>query len=150
MQEWFRRGPLELPPLPSQCVPPVASQFRLQPRQPVSLATAFVDALSTNRNAAHSIVQNRGAHPRNSPLHPHSSGQRLAFSGSLQSRLALHLLLVCLACSTTHSRKDKAELSRKTVREVKTTATQTYVKVDNGARSFPPPSICLLHHDSRL
>ena len=92
-------------------VPPVATQFRLQSRQPVSFATTVVDALRTNRNAAHSAVQDWCAHPRNRSLHPHSPGQRLALSGSLPSRV--QLLLDCLARSTTHSRKGHAELSQK-------------------------------------
>ena len=53
------RGPLELSPPPSQCFPPVVAQFRLQPCQPVSFAATFVAALRTNRNAAHSAVQDR-------------------------------------------------------------------------------------------
>ncbi len=52
-------------------------------------------------------------------LYPHSPGQRLAFSRTLPSRLALRLLLVRLDCSTTHSRKGQAELSQKTIRGVK-------------------------------
>src|SRR5712664_1461444 len=36
----------------------------------------------------------------------------------------------------THSRKGRAELSRKTMREVKTAATQTYIRIDNGTQSF--------------
>jgi hypothetical protein len=40
-------------------------------------------------------------------------------------------------CSKTHSRKGQAELSRKTLRNVKTTATQTHRTVDYRARSFP-------------
>src|SRR6267143_2497077 len=111
MQEWVCRGPLELSPLPSQCFPPAVAQFRLQPRQPVSLAATFVDALSTDRNASRSVVQDRCAHPRNSSLRSHSPGQRLAFSRSLPS--CLQLLLDCLVGSTTHSRKGQAELSEK-------------------------------------
>src|SRR6476660_700900 len=91
----------ELPPLPSQCFPLVAAQFRLQPRQPVSFAATFVAALRTNRNAARSVIQDRGTHSRNRSLHPHSPGQRLAFSVSLPSRL--QLLLDGLADSTTRS-----------------------------------------------
>jgi len=33
-------------------------------------------------------------------------------------------------------------------REVKTTATQTYIKVDYGARSLPPSSMRFLRYDS--
>src|ERR1700682_5435212 len=134
MQEWFRGGPLELSPLPSQCLPPVAAQLRLQPRQPVSFAATFIDALRTNRNAAHSAVQDGRAHPRNSSLHPHSPGQRLALSESLPSRL--QLLLDGLACSTTHSWMGQAELSRKTLKKVKRTAAQTSLRVDDGLHPF--------------
>ena len=86
-----------------KCFPPAVTQFRLQPHQLVSLAATFVDALRTNRNAARPAVQDRCTHPRNSSLRSHSPGQRMAFSGSLPSRL--QLLLACLACLTTHSRK---------------------------------------------
>ena len=73
-------------------------------------------------------------HPRNSSLRSHSPGQRLAFSRSLPS--CLQLLLDGLVGSTTHSRKGQAELSEKTVREVKTTAMHTYIKVHYGAPPF--------------
>ena len=45
------------------------------------LQSALVDALSTNRNAAHSVVQDRGAYLRNSSLYPDSSGQRAGLFG---------------------------------------------------------------------
>src|SRR5882672_1891856 len=47
------------------------------------------------------------------------------------------------------SRRNQAELSGKTVREVKTTATHTCIKVAYGARSFPPPAMRFLRYDSR-
>src|SRR5712691_8963387 len=50
----------------------------------------------------------------------------------------------------TLSRRNQAELSGKTVREVKTTATHTYIKVDYGARPFPPSAMRFLRYDSRL
>jgi hypothetical protein len=55
--------------------------FRLQ--LPLSMRSAQIETL---RNSA---VQDWRAHPRNSSLYPHSPGQRLAFSESLPSRLAL-------------------------------------------------------------
>ena len=86
-----RRRPLKLPPLPSQCFPPAAAQLRLQSCQLVSFAATFVDALRTNRNAAHAAVQDWCARPRNCSLHPLSPGQRLAFSESFPNRLQLFL-----------------------------------------------------------
>jgi hypothetical protein len=148
IQERFCRGPLELSPLPSQCVPPVAPQFRLQPRQPVSLAAAFVDALRTNRNPAHAVVQDRCAYPRNGSLHPHSPRQRLAFSESLPNRL--QLLVDYLAPFENTFSEGPAELSRKTLRKVTTTATQTHRKADYRARSFPLSSMRFPRYDSRL
>jgi hypothetical protein len=50
----------------------------------------------------------------------------------------------------TLSPRNQAELSGKTVREVKTTATHTYIKVAYGTRSFPPSAMRFLRCDYRL
>src|SRR3981081_1562311 len=52
--------------------------------------------------------------------------------------------------STTHSRMGQAELSRKTLHQVKRAAAQTSLRVDDGPPSFPPSPIRFLRYDSRL
>src|ERR1019366_5910678 len=101
--------------------------------QPISSAVAFVDALSANRNSAHSVVQDRCADSRNSSLYPHSPGQRLAFSRSLPGRLVLQLFLVCSGRSTIHSRNYQAELSQKTLRGIKKRPTDLHELRERGA-----------------
>lgn len=92
--------PTELSSLPGQCLPAIAPRFRLRPRQPVSLAAAFVPAIGTDRNSAHATVQNRGTDPSNGSLHPCPPGQRLALSKSLPIRRAhLQLFLVRFSSS---------------------------------------------------
>src|SRR5271170_1231505 len=107
--------------MPSACCCTVSPK----PGQPISPAIASGHALRANRNSTHSVVQDRCAHSPNSSLYPHSPGQRLAFSRTLPSRLALRLLVVRLDCLTTHSRKGQAELSLKTILEVKKDDLQT-------------------------
>src|SRR5271170_1845738 len=101
--------------MPSACCCTVSPK----PGQPISPAVASGAALRADRNSAHSVVQDRCAHSPNSSLYPHSPGERLAFSRTLSCRFALRLLLIRLNCSTTHSGKGQAELSQKTVREIK-------------------------------
>jgi enamine deaminase RidA (YjgF/YER057c/UK114 family) len=71
--------------------------------QPLSPALALVAPLGTDRNSAHSAVQDRCPHSSNGPLHSHPPGQRLALSTSLPNRGArLQLFLAGLA-DRTHS-----------------------------------------------
>ena len=109
--------------------------FRLQ--LPSSMRSAQIETLRTQ-------LFKIGARIRHdSSLHPHSPGQRLAFSRSLPRRLALQLLLVCLGDSTTHSRKGQAELSRKTVRGGRRSSTADLLAAPaNAARSLSCVTNC--------
>src|SRR6267154_5090860 len=67
----------------------------------------------------------------------------------ISSKPPATLLRLSRRFDNTLSRRNQAELSGKTVREVETTATHTYIKVAYGARSFPPPAMRFLRYDSR-
>src|SRR5271170_1266040 len=113
----------------------------------VSPAIATSDALGANRNSAHSVVQDRRTDSPNRSLYPHSPGQRLAFSRTLPSRLALRLLLVRLDCLTTHLRKGQAELSLKTILEVRKDDLRTVGGAPTRTQTCPTSAMGFLRYD---
>jgi hypothetical protein len=90
-----------------------------------------------------------GARIRRS-LRTRSPSQRLAFSRSLPSRLALQLLLSRLRRSTTHSRKSRAEPSQKLVRAGQHLHAWPTEAVPTGPNSYFVSHVSFLRYDSEV
>jgi hypothetical protein len=78
------RRPVKLSPLSGQRLPPAPVWLCLQPGQPVSPATASAAvALGSNRNSAHTSLQNRRSRAPDRPMHPRPPSHRLAVAISI-------------------------------------------------------------------